>query len=151
MVLRLGALGLNNGQRRTLQAAQNKLLRWVVGDSRREKRSCQLHRETGMLTINQAIMYKILARGMKILKNQKPMNLYSMLTSREETHEKQLRSRMRMLNDPRNGRYYDRTWKNQFLQIFPMLPKTLQEANMGKKSGKTMLRSWVKSNVEDFV
>ena len=36
--------GLTSNQLRAVQAAQNKLLRWIVGDYRREKTVSELHR-----------------------------------------------------------------------------------------------------------
>ena len=85
--------------------AQIILLRWVVGDNRKQKRTEELHRECGMLTVRQAMIMKVLVRGMKVLHSKKPKNLFETLTVKEDRHDRFLRSNSREVNDPRQGRY----------------------------------------------
>ena len=74
-----------------------------------------------------------------------------MLTRKEESHDRQLRSTTRELCKPRSGRYYDRTWRNQFLIIYDDLPTEIKELDLTKKRGKQKLRDWIKRHVEGFV
>ena len=75
---------------------------------RRTKSVLELHRECGVLTVNQMIVWKVLVREIKVLSFKKPTNLYETLTNREDTHARTLRSNTRELKEPNIGRYHEK-------------------------------------------
>ena len=143
--------GLSKAQIRSLQASQNKMLRWVVGCRAREMRSKDLLKETGELSVNQTIALKVLRRGLSVLRTEKPINTYKTLMKTEITEERSLRSSSNPMKVKREGSYRNKHWKNAFLELFKKLPEEVKNANMKKAGGKKKLKSWIKANVEKYV
>ena len=70
--------GLTKVQLESLQAAQNKILRWVTQTPPRTSSLLNL-KTCGLLSVRQTIAYQTLFAGLKILQDQKPVCLFDVL------------------------------------------------------------------------
>ena len=143
--------GLSKEQIRTLQASQNRLLRWICGLNDRMKTTAELHEECGQLTVNQMIVLWALSRGMKVLKTQIPYNLHQTLVNQKVEHEWKLRSSTKELQLPRKGRYHSKTWRNLFLNTYERVPEEIRLLNLKTKGGKNKLKVWFRENIASQV
>ena len=115
--------GLTQAQLQSLQAAQNRVLRWVTATPPRTSSALNL-RTCGQLSVVQTIAFRTLFSGLKILFDKKPRNLFSALhqnnrNRRSERHQNNLRR-------PSRGFYQNRHWRNNFLVLYNQLPVELK-------------------------
>ena len=138
--------GLTVMQLQSIQAAENRVLRWIIGDN--NLRSHKMAKQCGLLTIKQTIVYKSIVRGIKIIRNKKPKNIYQDIINELVTRVRTTRSDLRTLKIARRGVMYDKTWKSHFTNVYDVLPNVLKEGDLRKKANKRALKECVQSNVE---
>ena len=143
--------GLTKVQVQSLQAGQNKILRWVTKTPPRS--SSLLNLETcGLLSVRQTIIFRTLFAGIKIIQDRKPQGLYEALIPDNADLRRSVRLQD-MLRRPTFGFYEDRHWRNVFLSNHLRLPTDLRNITEDiRKSGpKRKLKKWVHDNVPPFV
>ena len=133
--------GLTRAQHTALQSAQNKVLRWVTATPPRTSSQANIE-ACGVLSVRQMVIFRTLTVGMRILRDKKPVNLYSSLTRNYDIGE---------LRTQNKGYYEQRFWRNVFLETFSRLPAEMQDdLDVKKRMTKIALQGWVKENVPLF-
>ena len=128
-----------------LQAAQNRLTRWICQSG--EETSNEENRQTcGLSSIHQTIVFRILSLGLSVLNSGKPTNLYKDLNGIEDTTLRRSTRKKDLV--PSKDYFQMKSFKNYFLKYYNMLPNHLRVGEPRKQQKKKQLRLWIKENIQ---
>ena len=142
---------LTSRQSSVLQAAQNKLARWINQSYGSQSQTTDEDRTMcGFLTIHQMIVFRILCFGLSVLRTEKPVNIFNNLTGVDNLPHGIRRSKRVKEVLPSKNYTQSRSFKNYFLTHYKSLPEEMKNTDPRRKSQKDALKEWIRNNVQKF-
>ena len=146
-----------NKNMQELQYLKVKLARWVLGARRLGWSTTKKFKKMGWMTVQQAVAYRSIRMGMKVLQNSQPEALYDKLTvsvrvkkqglplgQEHEEKERRLISTNELTAMCAARR---KSWAVRTLRWFHKVPLHILGQYYEKQSSKTALKNWVLENV----
>ena len=104
------------------------------------------------MTVNQAIAYKTLAQGLRIILDKKPEGLLRRVMRVGNAPENvRTRSDKGGLQRARVGYQGEKGWTSRFILLYQTCPEHIRALDPRKSGGKRQLRQYIQSTVEWMV